>query len=98
MKKLPEMIEVMTAAEDGKEIECIHKGGDNWGLVTKPLWNWASYDYSIKKEPRVFYIVDLACDLGGSSGMTAPFMTLKEAQAHEAKYRGEIIELKEVLK
>ena len=49
--ELKEMIKVMTHYLNGGEIECVEKGNDNWEIVTKPLWNWDTYDYRIK-EPK----------------------------------------------
>lgn len=47
-----EMIAVMQAFEDGKEIECMHKDGNIWLRVEHPVWDWPHCDYRIKPEPK----------------------------------------------
>ena len=48
-----EMIEVMQAFEDGKDIQ-FHDGAANsqWMDATKPGWYWPHYNYRIKKDPK----------------------------------------------
>ena len=50
MKTTQEMIEVMQAFEDGKEIESIERDNENaeWGLNPSPAWVWNNFDYRIK--------------------------------------------------
>ena len=50
-KDLKEQIEIMTHYLNGGEIECVEKGNDNWEIVTKPCWNWYTFEYRIK-EPK----------------------------------------------
>lgn len=47
-----EMIEVMQAYEDGKEIEFKWKGKDIWRGIEHPAWYWNGCDYRIKPEPK----------------------------------------------
>jgi hypothetical protein len=55
MKTLREMIEVMQAAERGKEIECCdHK--KEWNS-SPPLWDWFRCDYRVKPKPREIWLV-----------------------------------------
>lgn len=53
MKKLKEMIEVMKAFDEGKEIECRFIGNDaeQWCKFYTSNWNWEDFDYRIKPEP-----------------------------------------------
>lgn len=58
MKSLKQKIEVMQAAEDGKDIEI--KGtklsGDYWHTNSEYCWDWANFDYRIKPEPIEFWV------------------------------------------
>jgi hypothetical protein len=48
-----EMIAVMQAYCNGKEIEYSINTGESWKEVKNPSWNWASADYRVKqKEPE----------------------------------------------
>lgn len=47
-----EMIEVMQAFKDGKEIELSDSGENNWKLDIFPVWDWYLYKYRIKPEPQ----------------------------------------------
>ncbi|MCQ2210298.1 MAG: hypothetical protein MJZ34_08400 [Paludibacteraceae bacterium] len=50
-----EMIEILNAYKKGKKIECRFKDRtmrDSWSCIEKPNWNWDSYEYRIKQEPR----------------------------------------------
>ena len=56
-----EMIEVMQAFEDGKEIEESQRYKDKengmpynkWVMVEQPIWNWSNNDYRIKPKEKV---------------------------------------------
>lgn len=58
MKSLKEKIEVMQAADDGKEIEYQNDARGSWhGFDGElPLWNWGSTDYRTKPEPMEFWV------------------------------------------
>ena len=44
-----EIINVVKAFEEGKEIEFQHKNSEfNWQTVTKPTWNFNSFNYRVK--------------------------------------------------
>ena len=45
-----EKIEVMQAYADGKQIEVLHE--NDWCRVINPSWDWKSYDYRVKPEPK----------------------------------------------
>jgi hypothetical protein len=48
-----EMIAVLQAAKEGKKIEVADRGGSNWGpTAMEPTWNFATYDYRVRREPR----------------------------------------------
>ena len=42
------MIKVMQAFADGKRIESASRGCNDWCPVSRPIWDWDSYDYRIK--------------------------------------------------
>lgn len=51
--KLDEMIQVMQACKDGKEIEFVHRIplkliDDNWRMNTPPKWDWDNFNYRVK--------------------------------------------------
>ena len=52
MKTTKEIIEVMSAFEDGKKIECKYIHDDNWFNCSEPKWNWDIYDYRVKEESK----------------------------------------------
>ena len=51
MKTTQEMIEVMQAYVDGKQIEILYS--ENWEDNSVPLWNWWNNDYRIKPKAKV---------------------------------------------
>lgn len=53
-----EMIEVIQAHKEGKQIQFNHhRSGDSWGDTNPPLWNFELNNYRAKPEPREFYIL-----------------------------------------
>lgn len=55
MKTTAEMIAVMQAYVDGKEIEMCAYGTCDWLVIPlnrQPLWNWGDYSYRVKPEPE----------------------------------------------
>ena len=52
MKTIAEMIAVMQAYEDGKEIEYYSEVCSEWKKATTPAWNWYTTDYRVKPEPE----------------------------------------------
>jgi hypothetical protein len=48
---------VMQAYVDGKEIEYRYKNSlHQWELTPNPSWVFSTYEYRVKKEPRVIYV------------------------------------------
>lgn len=45
---IDEMIEVLQAAKEWKNIECCFKSSNVWGLTRDPLWDFHNYEYRIK--------------------------------------------------
>jgi len=53
-KTTAEMIKVMQAYEDGKEVQALYNHhNEKWYDSKKPIWNWVDYDYRIKEEKPV---------------------------------------------
>ena len=55
MKTTAEMIAIMQAYVDGKEIEMCAYGTCDWLVIPlnrQPLWNWGDYSYRVKKQPE----------------------------------------------
>lgn len=48
MKTIQEMIAVMQAYEDGKEIELRRLADSKYYDCKNPSWNWDNYDYRVK--------------------------------------------------
>ena len=57
MKTTAEMIAVMQAYEDGKEIEYSNRDYPTWNK-TKPVWDWHRNDYRVKPEYIPFTFED----------------------------------------
>jgi hypothetical protein len=47
-----EMIAVIQAHKEGKKIEISWKGDKEWDLLDSALWNFNSFNYRIKPEPK----------------------------------------------
>lgn len=58
---IDEMIAVMQASKEGAVIQCRRTGDTKWETAQGPVWNWLSYVYRVKPEPREWYAV-LDCD------------------------------------
>lgn len=52
MKIIEEMISVMQAYKEGKQIEVRCKTLNDWKIDPKPSWNWHNNDYRVKEEPK----------------------------------------------
>lgn len=48
---IDEMIEVLQAYKEGKEIELFDVTANEWIVITNPLWNFKDCDYRVKKNP-----------------------------------------------
>jgi len=57
IRTLEYMIDVMTRAKAGEQVQrCDHNGG-GWHNDNDQNWNWSIYDFRIKpREPRVFWM------------------------------------------
>lgn len=65
----PEMIEVLTAHLDGKAIEYKEVKSVVWkDASSQPCWNWAEYNYRVKKEVVSLYLVEFK---GGQSAFVS---------------------------
>lgn len=54
-KRAEELLPVIQAFAEGKEIEFKHKEGDEWFTQDYYVWD-EDYEYRIKPEPREWYI------------------------------------------
>ena len=57
-----EIITVVQAHKEGKQIQCNHRRRDSWDDTDPPLWNFGFNDYRVKPEQKEFWHVrdDLA--------------------------------------
>lgn len=55
---IDQMISVLQAAREGKQIERRVKGTKNWIDGTIPSWNFCDIEYRVKPEPREFWICE----------------------------------------
>ena len=53
MKTTAEIIAVMQAHEDGKEIEYRNGYYPTWKRTPNPLWDWSTTDYRVKPEEYI---------------------------------------------
>lgn len=60
MKTTKEMIEVMTAYDNGADIEIFMN--DNWKDAVNPGWNWCNFDYRIKEQKKTVTIEKWLCE------------------------------------
>lgn len=51
-----EIIDVVRAHQEGKEIWYQEKGTDEWDRVTDPSWNFDEFNYKATEPPREFWI------------------------------------------
>ena len=50
-------IEIMNAFTQGKDIECRpHKTDNRWSEASSPTWDFNSFEYRIKPNPRIIYV------------------------------------------
>jgi hypothetical protein len=79
-----EMIQVIMAHRDGKEIQMKSKGlGSKWFECPGPMWNFGYVDYRVKPEPRRGFCPDA-------------FRFDSYREAHQAFPGAQIIEFVEV--
>ena len=50
--EIQEMIEVLQHAEKGGAIESSYKNRNDWKPIDQPIWDFQSFDYRIKPEPK----------------------------------------------
>lgn len=50
-----EMIAVIKAHKEGKQIECKENAEDEWGITLYPRWDFVNYDYRVKPETEKKY-------------------------------------------
>lgn len=51
-----QMIEVLQAHKNGKQIEYQNKNSNSWIECTNPIWSFSQCNYRIKQEPRHFWV------------------------------------------
>lgn len=63
MKTIKEMVEVMTAYDNGAEIDYRELGTeDPWSTDHNPCWDWAKLDYRVTKENEAITIEKWLCE------------------------------------
>lgn len=58
MNDIDHMIAVLQAFKEGKTIQCRYRsnGADDWvDVIGIAQWNWPTFDYRVKPEPRRFW-------------------------------------------
>lgn len=91
---IPEMIEVLQAAKDGKEIQIWSPTLQEWVVPfeDKPNWNFAQCDYRVKPELREWWI-----NIYPGCGIGVLHDTQADADAYSKPERLECIHIREVL-
>lgn len=49
---IAECIKVMQAYVEGKQIQYVDSETEDWADIESPIWNWDTYDYRVKPEPK----------------------------------------------
>ena len=97
MTDIDHMIAVMQAAKEGKAIQRryrTHPVTDvYWKDTPKPDWNWTSFDYRVKPEPRRVW-VNMYCN---RMGFAHASREQADANADAGIYRVECVEFVEVM-
>lgn len=100
-----EMIAVMQAFEEGKEIEYAAKWGSlagKWYTIGCPAWDWITCIYRVKPEPKELYTVAYAYN-GGEERHSTLRLTKEEAEVQAQTFVAagfavaRVIKLREVL-
>lgn len=66
-----EKIAVMQAFMEGKEIQVSTRHSAEWKRLTwMPEWDWTSYNYRIKPEPKFVYVNVYSCKLEAAGRRT----------------------------
>lgn len=91
-EELKRRIEVMQACLDGRPIEVRsrYRYGSNWYVAMDPNWDWTSFDYRIKREPREWWVNVYLSDCCISKSK-------QEADQNASSERIECIHVREVL-
>ena len=89
-----EMIAVIQAHKDGKQIEYLLKPVDRWVEIHDPQWDFLHYDYRIKPEPREWY---LAIQHGTNSASHTFYNTERLERWKHEHPKHTIIKVREVL-
>lgn len=95
MQTIDEMIAVLTAAKEGRKIQARHTDNptDLWENIANPLWDFGSYDYRAKPEPREWVMVPIC---GSKNYVTARlFKSGSDAAMHHAN--ADFIHVREVI-
>lgn len=85
MKTTKEMIEVMSAYKNGKQIEWFDDILGEWKDTKNPMWDWEHIDYRVKEESKYRPYKDIEemindfCERSGAkrSKMGEPFIWIK---------------------
>jgi len=87
-----ELLPVITAYAEGKDIEFTQIGNDDeWSPVPDLIYRFEDdYKYRIKPEPEEYWFID---------GLSGRWLSLEEAKTtkHEHKLQGKIFHVKEVI-
>lgn len=84
-----EIIAVVQAHRDGKQIEFRFCGGGNWHDAPDPEWNFSHRDYRVAGEPRFFWLCN---------GKDRKNFVVVDPEEHDTgRCGGEMIKVQEVL-
>lgn len=89
---LDEMIAVMQAAKEGRDIQYRPRNRPaEWSNACGSLWNWVSCEYRVKTEPRDFWVnfhPDMQCGYA--------YLSKEEADLRKGCGRSDCIHVREV--
>lgn len=89
-----QMIEVIRAHRDGKVVQARNLRGGEWFDADSPCWDFASFEYRIKREPREF-ILRVFPDGSGTAFEPGSLVEISDVAA---ALGAEVIHVREVLK
>jgi hypothetical protein len=90
-----EMIAVIQADKDGKEIQyrMKHPSYTWYKCEPVPMWNFCECDYRVKPKPREFWVL-----LAADNAACTVYDCMQEACTHAEKYKLSMLEVREVIK
>lgn len=85
--KTQEIIDIVKAFENGAIIQWAQKGSEIWRVASEPSWNFDSFNYRVKPEPKTIFVNEVAFP----SGSCYAYPTKKQAECAAKSGRGNVL-------